>query len=74
MKKNVYGDSERMRKAFDLAMKEIEEVLERKKIITDVTRLAANTVSNFSRIKSTEIHDKALEIMITRKDIKLLSE
>ena len=39
------------------------------KAITDVTRVAANTLSNYSRIKSTEIHDKALEIMLRRKDI-----
>jgi hypothetical protein len=59
-----------MARAFDLAMKEIEEVLNRKKSITDITRLAANLVSNYSRIRSTEIHDKALELMIERKDIK----
>ena len=53
-------------------MKEIEDVLDRKKSITDVTRVAANTVSNYSRIKLTEIHDKALELMIARKDIKAI--
>lgn len=65
-------DSRVMGKAFRLAMQEIEEVLERKKPITDITKVAANTVSNYSRIKSTEIHDKALELMIARKDIKMI--
>ena len=65
-------DSIIMEKAFKLALKEIEDVLDRKKSITDVTRVAANTVSNYSRIKSTEIHDKALELMIARKDIKAI--
>jgi len=61
-----------MRKVFVLALKELEEVLERKKSITDVTRVAANTLSNYSRIKSSEVHDKALELMIARKDIKAI--
>lgn len=65
-------DSRLMSKAFKLAMKEIEEVLDRKKPITDITKVAANIVSNYSRIKSTEIHDKALELMIARKDIKAI--
>lgn len=68
----VTEDSRTMGGAFKLAMKEIEEVLERKKPITDVTKIAANTVSNYSRIKSTEIHDKALELMMARKDIKAI--
>jgi hypothetical protein len=58
-----------MQKVFRLSIAEIEAVLSRSKAITDVTRVAANTLSNYSRIKSTEIHDKALEIMLTRKDI-----
>lgn len=69
---NCTKDSKAMSKAFALAMKEIEDVLERKKPITDITKVAANTVSNYSRIKSTEIHDKALELMIARKDIKAI--
>jgi hypothetical protein len=64
------ADSKVMERAFKLAIQEIEEVLSRKKPITDITRVAANTVSNYSRIKSTEIHDKALELMMARKDIK----
>ena len=68
----ITEDSKTMSRAFKLAMKEIEEVLDRKKPITDITRVAANTVSNYSRIKTTEIHDKALELMIARKDIKFI--
>jgi hypothetical protein len=66
----VCDDSKRMRKAFELSIEEIESVLQRKRAITDVTRVAANTLSNYSRVKSTEIHDKALELMVARKDIK----
>jgi len=43
-----------MSKSFALAVKEIEDVLERKKPITD------------------EIHDKAIELMIARQDIKAI--
>ena len=63
------GDSRAMQKVFKLSIAEIEAVLSRSKAITDVTRVAANTLSNYSRIKSTEIHDKALEIMLRRKYI-----
>jgi uncharacterized protein YejL (UPF0352 family) len=66
----VKADSRRMNKAFDLAMTEIENVLDRTKAITDLTRMAAGVVSSYSRIKSTEIHEKALEILIARKDLK----
>ena len=69
---DVKNDSKAMAKVFALSITEIEGVLERKKPITDVTRVAANTLSNYSRIKSTEIHDKALELMIARKDIKAI--
>jgi len=72
MRKNISQDTESMRKLFDLCVKEIEAVMDKRKTITDVTRLAANTLSNYSRLKSSEIHDKAIELMIERKDIKRL--
>jgi uncharacterized protein YejL (UPF0352 family) len=65
--KDLKSDSKRMQKAFYLAMTEIENVLDRTKAITDLTRMAAGVVNSYSRIKSTEIHDKALELLITRK-------
>jgi len=74
MKINIQEDTESMKAVFHLAIAEIESVLQRKKSITDVTRLAANTLSNYSRIKSSEIHNKAIELMIVRKDIKQLPE
>lgn len=70
----VKNDSLAMEKVFRLSLVEIEEVLSRKRPITDITKVAANTLSNYSRIKSTEIHDKALEIMLSRKDIKILPQ
>ena len=70
----VTKDSDAMAKVFTLSLDEIECVLKREKKITDVTKTAAVTLSNYARIKSTEIHDKALEIMLARKDIKALPE
>lgn len=72
--KRTSEDTKSMKRVFELCIKEIEAVLDRKKSITDITRLAANTLSNYSRLKSTEIHDKAIEMMIARKDIKTLPE
>lgn len=75
MKKDFHydaTDSKAMAKVFALALKEIEIVLEGKKAITDVTKVAANTLSNYSRIKTTEIHDKALELMIAKDNRKLI--
>lgn len=69
---DVTTDSRSMAKAFGLSVKEIEAVLDRSRPITDVTKLAAATLGSYSRIKSTEIHDKALELMIARKDIKAI--
>lgn len=74
MKRQISHDTESMEKVFNLCIKKIEDVLDRKKTITDVTRLAANTLSNYSRLKSSEIHDKAIELMIARKDIKQLPQ
>jgi len=66
MKQDIYQDSKKMKKAFDLSVDEIEKVLDRKKPITDITKLAGVTLAAYSRVKSTEMHDKALEIMLTK--------
>lgn len=63
-------DSNAMKKVFSLSLEEIESVLDGKKAITDVTKLAACTLTNYSRVKSTEIHDKALEIMLAKSITK----
>lgn len=63
-------DSRAMKESFKLAMKEIEAVLGKKRSITDLTKLAANTVSNYAKIRSTEVHDKALEVMLLRRGMK----
>lgn len=63
-------DSERMTKAYGLAVKELEQVLDRKKPITDVTKIAAGTVANYSRIKSTEVHEMGLKLMMQKNGIK----
>ena len=66
-------DSQSMRESFRLAMREIEAVLAKKKKITDLTKLAANTVSNYAKIRSTEVHDKALEVVLMRRSLPLPS-
>ena len=65
-------DSQEMREAFKLAVRELEQVLGKKKSITDVTKVAAGTVANYSRIKSTEIHEMGLKIMMEKNNIKLI--
>lgn len=67
-------DTRTMKKVFSLAVKEVEAALGRTKPITDITRLAGNTLSSYSRIKSSEIHDKALEILLARKDLRAIPE
>jgi len=67
-------DTTTWKKAFRLAAREIEEVLDHKKTPTDLTRIASNTGSTYAKLKSAEIHDKALELLIARKDMKLIEE
>ena len=57
-------DSESMRSIFLLSIKEIEETLNGKKKISDNTRLAAATLLSYSKIKTADIQEKALEIGI----------
>ena len=66
------SDSQKMSKAFSLAVTELEQVLSRKKPITDLTKIAGGTVANYSRIKSTEIHEMGLRISMVKNDIKLI--
>jgi hypothetical protein len=63
MKNDYHARTDQMERVFGLGIQEIENVLTGKKTITDVTRLASNTLSNYSRILSSEIHERALEFM-----------
>jgi hypothetical protein len=63
----IHRDTEKMQRAFDLAVDEIVEVLSRKKPPTDITRLASNVASTYGKLKSAEVHDKALEIYLTKQ-------
>jgi len=60
-------DTQRMEKVFLLAIEEIERVLSRQKAITDITKTAVVTLSNYSRLKSAEIHEKALDVLLTKQ-------
>lgn len=66
----IKRDSEAMKNVFHLSLGEIEKVLAGKVSITDLTKVAAGTLTNYSRIKSTEIHEKALEIMLAKSITK----
>lgn len=68
----ISEDSQEMKSSFKLAMRELEAVLDRKKPLTDLTKVAANTVSNYAKIKSSEVHDKGLEIMLMRKEMQMI--
>lgn len=70
----INQDTQVMATVFRLAVKELEEVLSHRKTPTDLTRIASNTASTYGKIKSAEIHDKALELLIARKDLKLIEE
>lgn len=50
----------------------IKKVLSRKGAITDVTNLAANTLSNYAKLKQAEIHDKGLELVRQRLQLKAI--
>lgn len=67
-------DSDLMKKSFQLSVKELEAVLDRKKSFTDITKLAATTLNSYSKIRSTEVHEKGLEIMLMKQDVKQLPE
>lgn len=67
------SDSQKMAKAFDLAVNELEAVLGRTKAITDITKIAAGTVANYSRIKSTEVHELGLKLMMKKNGIKQIN-
>jgi len=68
----INEDTRAMKKVFNLAIRELEEVLDHKKTPTDLTRIASNTASTYGKLKSAEIHDKALELLIARKDLKFI--
>jgi len=62
----MHYTTEALKKIFDLSIKEIEMVLDGKKQITDVTRLAANSLTNFVKVRQIEIQEKALELEARR--------
>lgn len=64
--------TDRMKKHYELSLDEIEKVLSDKKPITDKTRLAANVVSNYAKLKQSEVHDKGLEIMREKMQLKAI--
>ncbi len=72
--KVVKKKTEKMDEVFDTALAEIKAVLDRTKAITDVTKLAANMLSNYSKIYASEVHDRGLDIIEQRLRAKQISE
>jgi len=64
-------DSKKMTKVFDLSVQEIEKVLSGKSAITDITKVASAAMATYSRVKSTEVHELALQIMMDRQGIRM---
>jgi hypothetical protein len=60
-------DSKAMRPAFLKAVKDLEAVFERKAPVTDLARDELCFVGAYAKVKTTEIHSRALEIAIGRK-------
>jgi uncharacterized protein (DUF2384 family) len=71
VKRDLSEDSKKMKRVFNLSVDELENVLTRKKPPTDITKIALVSASTYSRIKSTEVHEKALEIMMKKGNLKI---
>ena len=63
----INQDSEALRPAFLLAAKHLESYLDGKTAGSDKIKVAAITVNGYAKVRSTEIHDKALEIMMAKR-------
>jgi len=68
MEYGSHADTDSMKEIFKLSIEEVKQVLNGARSITDVTKIAAITISNYTRLKSAEIHDKAIEVMLARKN------
>jgi hypothetical protein len=55
-------DSKKMEGIFKKSIKEIESVLDEVRPITDITKLAASTLSNYAKIRQTESHNDAIKL------------
>jgi len=54
------SDSQSMQEVFRLSIDEIRAVLKRDRKMSDVTKTAVVTLSNYTRIKATENNERAL--------------
>jgi hypothetical protein len=58
----MHYSTETLKNIFELSVKEIESVLNGSKQITDITRLAANSLTNFVKLRASELQEKALQL------------
>lgn len=68
----VKTDSSKMERVFELSVEEIERVLNKKCAITDVTKIASSALATYSRIRSTEVHELGLQLVMARMGAKKL--
>ena len=54
------SDSQAMQDVFRLSLEEIRAVLSRQRKMSDVTKTAVVTLSNYTRVKATENNERAL--------------
>lgn len=65
-------DTKKMLRIFDLSVKEVEEVLSNKKTISEKTKISIASLGVYSRLKSAEVHEMALKILMQRHKIKAI--
>lgn len=68
MKKETLKASEKMEKVFNLAIVELEKILDGKKAVTDLSKIAATSMGVYTKLVSTELHSHVLKFAIM-KDI-----
>lgn len=59
-------DSIKMQNVFEHAIKELEEVFQGKKVVTDITKMAASSISVYSRLRATELHEHVLKYQVCK--------
>lgn len=64
-------ETDKMSKVFDLAVNEIEKVLSDKKAITDKTKVSVASLGVYSRLRSAEVHEEALKIMVQKHNFRI---
>ena len=70
--KEATQDSDELRPAFKAAAKNLKDVLEGKKPMTDMAKLSSVTVAGFGRILAADVHKMALHLMVERMNSNMI--